>query len=188
MHELMNDLPKRVPGTQLPSWPTRDPDAPPAGWEHDSQLPAGPTGEALLRRVLDGLHRLDRLDPDDQHRRTTAHRVRARRIHRSQANETLSSQRKAFQPMLDGEVAAFRVSVRDQFRQARQRLGWTLAELAEHAAGVSPELVASYERGEADLGVFEFQQLCSALELDVLEVLREAQRRAVSTTRAPHPE
>lgn len=70
----MADLPKRVPGAHLPSaspapehgwfdapiaWPTADPDATAIGRACGNGLIDGAGAEALLHRVLDGLHRLD---------------------------------------------------------------------------------------------------------------------------------
>jgi ribosome-binding protein aMBF1 (putative translation factor) len=84
-------------------------------------------------------------------------------------------------PGIDPKVAAFVASVRDQLRQAREGRGWTRAELSQEAAWVSLHLLERYERGDVDLEVFEFQQVCSALDLDATEVLDQADRAAEST-------
>ena len=84
-------------------------------------------------------------------------------------------------PGTNAESAAFIASIRDQLQQARERRGWTLAELGGRVTEVSARLLENFERGEADLGVFEFQQVCSALDLDVRAVLDQAQRAAEST-------
>lgn len=68
----MTSLPKRTPGAQLSQpgpapesgwfgtpvpWPTSDPDVTAAvRYLRDSGLSEGPETDALLRRVLDGLH------------------------------------------------------------------------------------------------------------------------------------
>jgi transcriptional regulator with XRE-family HTH domain len=81
-------------------------------------------------------------------------------------------------PGFDAQVTAFVASIRDQLRRARERRGWTVEKLSEQTEWVSRLLLERYERGEADLGVFEFQHLCSALDLDIRNVLNEAQRTA----------
>ncbi len=80
----------------------------------------------------------------------------------------------------DAKAAAFTASIRDQLRRARERRGWTVEELSEQTKRVSMRLLESHERGETDLGVFEFRLACSALDLDVRDVLDQAQRMAES--------
>jgi transcriptional regulator with XRE-family HTH domain len=81
---------------------------------------------------------------------------------------------------IDAKAAAFTASIRDQLQRARERRGWTVEELSEQTKWVSLRLLDRYERGETDLGVFEFRFACSALDLDVRDVLDEAQRMAES--------
>jgi transcriptional regulator with XRE-family HTH domain len=65
---------------------------------------------------------------------------------------------------------AFALGVGEAVRRARQSLGWTQTELADHA-GLSANYVARLERGEVGPSLFVAHQLCAALGIELRELL-----------------
>ena len=70
-----------------------------------------------------------------------------------------------------------------RLRTARKRFGWTLAELAERS-GVSITTISRAERGQLALGYENFTALGRALQMDILDSIRDRWEAAGKVPRA----
>jgi transcriptional regulator with XRE-family HTH domain len=73
----------------------------------------------------------------------------------------------------DPDTAAVLVAL----RRARERRGWTPAELGARLAGVTAHMVEEWEGGTRELRYVQYLQLCAALGVDPAELVAEAVRR-----------
>jgi transcriptional regulator with XRE-family HTH domain len=61
-------------------------------------------------------------------------------------------------------------------RRARERRGWTAADLGTRMEGVTARMVEEWEGGTRELRYVQYLQLCTALGVDPAELVAEAVR------------
>lgn len=62
-------------------------------------------------------------------------------------------------------------------RRARERRGWTPAELGTRMDGVTARMVEEWEDGTRELRYLQYMQICAALGIDPAELVAEAVRK-----------